>query len=156
MLCQEFAYIRSMKPNTLDDFHSRLIPVEGTGCLIYSGAINHGYGNFHYGNRRWQAHRLAYTLANGPIPDGLVLDHLCRVKSCCNVDHLEAVAQRLNVLRGETVPAKNSAKTHCKYGHLLSGDNLVLAQRGGHLKRNCRTCRNATERLRRSGTPKPF
>ena len=150
------SYIGAMKATTIDDFYSRLSLNTDSGCLIYSGETCLGYGRFTHNGRRYQAHRFAYELARGPIPSGLVIDHLCRVKACCNPDHLDAVTQRTNVLRGFTVPAKHAAKTHCPHGHPYDQENTITIKRNGHHKRICRKCKNAAERLRRSGTPNPY
>jgi len=76
------------------------------------GAFVKGSGDY--------AHRAAYILAKGPIPDGLTLDHLCRNRACINPDHLEAVTQRENTLRSPFAKAAiNARKTHCVRGHLL-------------------------------------
>jgi hypothetical protein len=93
-------------------------------------------------------HRVVYEALVKPIPVGLVLDHLCRVRHCVNPAHLEPVTQRENVLRGETAPAANKAKTHCVRGHPFSGQNLILRKSG---VRECRTCANA--RRRKNGRP---
>lgn len=80
-----------------------------------------GYGIFaRDGSRSCRAHRWSYEQAIGPIPEGLQIDHLCRVRNCVRPDHLEAVTSRTNTLRGETRAAKNAIKTHCPYGHLLN------------------------------------
>ena len=96
----------------------------------------------------WLTHRLAYTVWRGDIPDGLQIDHLCRQRACCNPDHLEAVSCRENLLRGETLTAREAAQTHCLRGHELVGHN-VYRRPDGTNKRECRTCRN-TARHRRS------
>jgi HNH endonuclease len=71
----------------------RLIRVRSTGystpCWIWEGGLRHGYG----------AHHVAWRQRYGPVPDGLELDHLCRIKACCNPDHLEAVTHAENVHR---------------------------------------------------------
>ena len=107
---------------------------------------NQGYGQFGAGGRARGmvlAHRMAYELANAPIPAGLVIDHLCRNRTCVNPSHLEAVTQRVNLLRGET----NSAKTHCVNGHEFTLENTKIESNNA---RRCLTCRRETDRRRRS------
>lgn len=109
--------------------------IEFGDCWLWVGVLNHlGYGRF--GNQF--AHRMFYEWFVGPIPKGLVLDHLCRVTNCVNPEHLEAVTQRENILRGIGEAAKHARKTHCIHGHLLSPENLVPGAKG----RRCRTCHN--------------
>lgn len=114
------------------------------GCWQFDGVmIRGGYRRF----ARKSAHRQAYEMVVGPIPDGLDLDHLCRVHGCVNPAHLEPVTNRENVLRGTGVTAEQARQTHCKNGHPLEGANLLPhALRRGH--RNCRVCTNARVRLR--------
>jgi len=107
-------------------------------CWLWTACKDRdGYGIFYYNGTNYRAHRMAYELIVGPIPEGLTIDHLCRVRACVNPDHLEPVTQRENVLRGDTVPAKNAKKTHCKQGHPYSGYNLYIRTNG---YRSCRTC----------------
>jgi hypothetical protein len=71
------------------------------GCLLWTGArLPLGYGVMRYQGRIAYAHRVAWTMIHGPIPEGLVLDHLCRNPSCINPDHLEPVTQQENIRRG--------------------------------------------------------
>lgn len=114
-------------------------------CWLWTAATqDNGYGSFFIGRvggrvRLARAHRFAYELAAGPIPDGLVIDHLCRVRNCVNPDHLEAVSNKENLLRGEGLPAIAAAKTQCsRGGHPLSGPNLYVNPRG---ERECKSCR---------------
>lgn len=122
------------------------------GCLIWQGAkTSNGYGNIWAYGRHVAVHRIMYEHAHGPIPEGLVIDHVkalgCHSTSCCNQAHLQAVTQRENLLRGDTSNATNVLKTHCRFGHELSGTNLLPAQlRQG--KRACRLCENARQRAR--------
>jgi hypothetical protein len=106
-------------------------------CWLWCGGIQRGgYGKVDKPTRL--AHRVAYELLVGPIPEGLQLDHLCRVRSCVNVLHLEPVTARENQLRGKSVSGINAAKTECANNHPLSGENLYIYP-DGH-KRACREC----------------
>lgn len=95
--------------------------------------------------KRKSGHRVAYEDKYGTIPEGMVLDHLCRNRACINPDHLEVVTQRENIMRGVGVAAKNAQKTHCKRGHEFTGNNLYRYKG----KRMCRQCRNLHQREHR-------
>jgi hypothetical protein len=82
-------------------------------------------------------HRVAYTDAVGPIPDGLTIDHLCRTRTCVNPAHLEPVSLAENIRRAAE---HRPLLTHCQRGHELCDDNLFINQRG---ERQCLTCRRA-------------
>lgn len=102
-------------------------------CWLWTACVQpNGYGQF----ADARAHRWAYEFCVGPIPDGLQLDHLCRVRHCVNHDHLEAVTQRENILRGVGITAKCASKTAAPCGHPYT----VSGSRGG---RRCRSCRLA-------------
>lgn len=121
------------------------IQPDTSGCLIWTGSRNQkGYGRFN----RLQAHRFAYEAFVGPIPDGLTIDHLCRVRNCVLPAHLEPVTQAENVRRGIRTYYTNGQanKTHCPQGHSYSGGNLYLRPSGRH--RECRACRAARRAIR--------
>ena len=113
------------------------------GCWVWKAAVNNqGYGVFGVGSSKtYLAHRISYVVANGVIPDGLELDHLCRNTLCVRPPHLEPTTHRENILRGEGPSAKEALQTHCKNGHLLSPGNLVL-NRLARGRRLCRECTN--------------
>jgi hypothetical protein len=105
---------------------------------VWTGARNaQGYAYFKLNGKTVRAHCLAYQDFNGSVPEGLDLDHLCRNRSCVNPDHLEPVTHTENIRRGDTVAARNAAKTHCSNGHELSPDNVYRAP----LRPNQRVCR---------------
>lgn len=119
--------------------------VVGSGCWLWRAKLNaSGYGTFGIteGNTVL-AHRFAYELLIGPIPQGLQLDHLCRVRACCNPAHLEPVTNFENLHRGFSIAAMNARKTHCKRGHEFSPENTHLsAGKHGRPVRHCRACRS--------------
>lgn len=127
--------------NTADDIWAKVDKTDT--CWLWTGHINtSGYGQIRWGGPKARAHRIAYELEVGPIPEGLELDHLCRVRHCVNPSHLEPVTRRVNVHRGEGGAGRNSRKTHCPRGHAY--DYAV----GG--RRYCRTCRAVYDRARRA------
>ena len=106
-------------------------------CWLWVGwRDKDGYGLFTPIHKHVRSHRFAYEEANGPIPDGLQIDHLCRNPPCVRPSHMEVVTAQTNVLRGNTVAAKNAAKTHCKHGHPFDKVNTYLRPDG----RQCRAC----------------
>ena len=121
--------------------------VKSDGCWTWRGSTHwkEGYGRFRYHGKTVSAHRVAYELTIGPIPDGLVIDHLCRNRVCVNPAHMEPVTDRENVLRGVGPSAINSTKTHCLRGHAFSTENTRIDKIG---KRDCRTCSREAWRVR--------
>lgn len=111
-----------------------------------------GYGLIGAWGSTRRAHRVAYTLEVGPIPEGLHLDHTCHGRSdcragrdcphrgCVNPSHLEPVTNAVNAERGNGALFQTS-KTHCPRGHEYSLENTRLRLvRGKYIGRNCRTC----------------
>lgn len=131
-----------MTRTLLERFEAKYIPEPMSGCWLWTAFLNPaGYGQIGVGGRAGRpmlAHRVAWEMHRAPIPEGLVIDHLCRNPACINPDHLQPVAQKLNLLRGNTFNARNVAKTHCLQGHPLIGENLYLNSHGG---RHCQACR---------------
>lgn len=77
----------------------------GESCWIWLATIDrHGYGTFYMDGRNIPAHRASFLLAGHPIPSGLELDHLCRVRSCVRPSHLEPVTRAENIRRGMRWP----------------------------------------------------
>ena len=88
-----------------DRVRDKISPCPLTGCWFFSGSWDsgNGYGKMMCGGVVWMFHRLVYTLTVGPIPEGLVLDHKCRTRICCNPDHLEPVTPQENTRRGNAI-----------------------------------------------------
>lgn len=116
-------------------------------CWLWLGTLELGYGRFYFGHRGQyeRVHRLAYFLTVGLIEDDLELDHLCRVRHCCNPQHLEPVTHAENIRRGRT-GAHNADKTHCNRGHEYTEKNTLIHFPRGYPSRLCRICENDRKR----------
>lgn len=116
-------------------------------CWIWGGALNsRGYGSVTDGKgSSMLAHRRAYEALVGPIPAGLTIDHLCRVKACVKPEHMEPVTVGENVRRALRV------QSHCKHGHALESGNVRMQTRAdGNTYRVCRACAAAHNRRSRA------
>lgn len=113
-------------------------------CWLWTGAKSDtGYGTIWTPSRggaskKMLTHRWAYEALVGPIPDGLVLDHTCRVRECVNPEHLEAVTQQENVLR------YTRTITHCPQGHEYTPENSYF--KPNRQSRMCRECNRQQSR----------
>lgn len=108
--------------------------VKSEGCWIWNAGISvYGYGWFrpHGTMECVNAHRVAYELYVGPIAEDLTVDHLCRVRSCVNPDHLEIVSRSENTRRSHPIQEK------CVRGHFLEKPNLYIGSNG---TRKCKSC----------------
>lgn len=119
-------------------------------CWVWTACTtNLGYGRFGVEGRTESAHRFAYKLLVGPIPDGLCLDHLCRNRACVNPAHLEPVTLGENVLRGVGLSARRAASAHCAKGHEWTPETTAIKVRAnGATYRVCTVCRGANEQRR--------
>lgn len=120
-----------------------------TGCIIWLGAERRGYGRIWCSDERRNksAHRVAYELLRGPVPDGHEIDHVCRTRLCVNPEHLEVVTGAENIRRG--LPFRTYVRTECPNGHPYG--NTPAGARG---TRRCGVCYRAMierKRLRRQG-----
>lgn len=114
------------------------------GCWPWVGAFREdGYGTFRVNGRVERAHRLVYELLRGPIPDRLVIDHLCRNHACVNPSHLEPVTAVENVMRGVGPFASRARQTHCKRGHAFDEANTYVTPKG---TRDCKECKRGASR----------
>lgn len=130
-------------PLDLSELRDRLLAkVTKKDCWHWNGALNKGYGKISVNNKAKEAHRIAYELFVGQIPEGMVIDHLCRNTRCVNPEHLEPVSHSENVRRGNS--GKYWAeKTHCPQEHEYTESNTYIDRKGS---RNCRECKNMRRR----------
>lgn len=127
-------------------FWSKVQENPDTGCWEWLGYCNpKGYGAFKFEGKAQQVHRIAYRALVGEFEEPH-LDHLCKVRRCCNPEHLEPVTAEENARRS---PNGQAEKTHCPQQHPYSGDNLMVSPEGW---RRCRACNIRKCRARRVQT----
>jgi hypothetical protein len=121
-------------------------------CIVWVGSTNnHGYGIVQIDGKLNLAHRVAYEAAYGPIPDGMVLDHLCRVRNCVKPEHLEAVTIAENNRRGRRDRSLQVGDT-CSNGHEIATACLLYTRPSGTTE--CVTCRREGQHANRAGAPR--
>lgn len=125
-------------------------------CWLWAGSIKDDYPVMWIpgtNGRRFRAHRVIYAAIKGPIPRGLSLDHLCRIKRCVNPDHLEAVTHAENVRRGDSGQYQKD-KTHCPKGHEYTPQNTYIGKlrSGKYTSRHCRICKNDWRKRKRENS----
>lgn len=138
-----------MTPNELRRFEAKVAPEPMSGCWLWAASDNGvGYGTMgrdgRYGGKAL-AHCLAYEHWREPVPPGLDLDHLCRVRCCVNPWHLCAVTRRGNLLAHGSMSA---AKTLSERAVCLRGGHDRFRVRGDGT-RYCLECRRLDEAARR-------
>lgn len=128
-----------------------------TNCIYFNRPLNgYGYGLVNINGRKIKAHRAAWIEANGPIPEGLVVDHICHTeavlngkckggitckhRSCINVDHLRLITQQENVMAGLH---SIDNRSHCNQGHPFIKENIMVRKSG---KRECAECNRVRAR----------
>ncbi|EFE65780.1 HNH endonuclease [Streptomyces viridosporus ATCC 14672] len=132
----------TLKPITPEDRLFKFVSEDASGCWPWIGAkAGTGYGMIRWDGRSRPAHRVMYEFFIGAIPEGLDLDHLCRVRHCVNPWHLDPVTRQVNIRRGDK-PKVNAGKTHCPHGHPYDEANTIVYKGS----RFCRKCRNARQK----------
>lgn len=134
-------------------FWEKISPEPNSGCWLWTGASRFdGYGHFEVNGKATAAHRWSYERYVAPIPDGLVIDHKCRVPCCVNPEHLRAVTEHFNIVMvGTSRSASNARKTHCIRGHELSGANVRWGTYRATKHRRCRACEKDRQQLAKTG-----
>ena len=132
---------RFLDKNLHKELLYKKIKIMKNGCVEWTGCKWDGYGVITINKKKWKVHRLEWFLVTHSLPK--CLDHLCRNRACINVNHLEPVTLKENILRGFGPPAINARKKLCPKGHSFSFFNYSSGQKG----RCCRKC--AKERSRK-------
>jgi hypothetical protein len=130
-------------PNLLPVKIKLKINIDSNNCWLWSGAINKsGYSLITRKHKQIRLHRWVYEQFYNEIPQGLVIDHLCRVRHCVNPDHLEAVTLKENVLRGDAAKPRKFKKEYCIRGHKFDELNTLYQNYKGKIRRSCKICYN--------------
>jgi len=114
-----------------------------TKCWLWNRSVrSDGYGTYYANGKQNYAHRFAYETLVGPVPEGMQLDHLCRVRNCINPKHLEPVTQEENTRRA----VEANRRTACPQSHPYDEKNTYLY----HGYKKCKTCKlEATRKWRK-------
>lgn len=133
-----------LSAENLAKLEANIIPEPNSGCWLWvAGYAYYGYAAAKIDGRCQRVHRVFYEHFVGPIPSGLVLDHLCRVTCCVNPQHLEPVTNAENVRRGDSGKFQRG-KTHCPKGHEYTEGNTRITATGS---RACRECHRIKQQV---------
>lgn len=136
-------------PTTLARLEAK-IEFDESGCWLWTGYKHaDGYGLVKVDGKNRLAHRVVYEMLVGPVPEGLELDHLCRVRACVNPDHVEPVTHAENMRRSDSLRfGWHREVTHCPQGHAYDEANTY--QRPDRPGRICRACGRERARAARA------
>ena len=153
-ICDCGRVVRVRPHSTVAHFWSGVDRSGGQGaCWPWIGSTNFsgGYGQSHFHGKRIGAHRAAYILTHGPIPDGMWVLHHCDNPPCVNPAHLFLGSTTDNMRdaarKGRVGGIAQRRRSHCPQGHPYAGDNVRIAPRGD---RTCRQCARDRERAKRA------
>lgn len=138
------AQIAATAAEAFDRYFSKVDMRSADDCWLWTAQVRKGgYGGFRLGRYQF-AHQAAIIFDGREIPQGMVVDHICRNRLCVNPRHLRVVTVQQNSTENSVaIAAVNAAKTHCLHGHALSGRNLIVRKSGG---RDCRKCLNTRQK----------
>lgn len=119
-------------------------------CWNWTATISNGYGVINFGTTSYMAHRVAYTWQRQAIPNGLLLDHICRNTRCVNPDHLEIVTHVENTMRGLSPFAVKARQRCCRRGHEFTPENTYVRKNGTRWCNECRRMRERSYRERKA------
>lgn len=144
----------------VEAFWTRVERTGHGGCWLWTGATSNGYGHFRWQGRNHGAHRVAWEISFGTVPDGYEIDHRCHTsdcrlgakcphRRCVNPSHLKPVTHVENMASdrsslGAAARERNLAKTHCPQGHEYTPENTYVSRTGS---RYCRTCNRASKKV---------
>lgn len=136
---------------TLRERLLRSLVIDPSGCLLWTlSKDDKGYGQINVGHTIRKVHIVMWEMSEGPVPDGMELDHVkdcgCRYRHCASIAHLEPVTHRENLLRGESFSGVNAAKTHCPRLHPYDEAHTYVRANG---RRECRECHRINEGARK-------
>jgi hypothetical protein len=137
--------METQNPTRIKLFWAKVIKQSLFQCWYWKGAKDRKfYGNFCVGKKKYnKASRFSYAIHFGPIPAGMQVDHRCNNPPCVNPFHLQLLTGTKNNEKSTSPSAINKRKTHCKYNHLLSEDNIKRTNG----RRICLICEKEKGRL---------
>lgn len=122
---------------TAERFWPKVLFIFASGCWEWQGSLIRGYGAFADGAGNHLAHRYAYELLIGPIPDGLTIDHLCRNPRCVNPWHMEPVTIGENIRRAMPYRVPKLPRRECRYGHEFADGSYTVRPDGVFRCKQC-------------------
>lgn len=125
-----------MDTSLLPPYLTERMKPTSTGCILWTGSLNHaGYGRAWWEGKARPAHRVVLEIYGIPVPDGFEPDHLCQVRNCVRLEHLEVISGTENRRRA------GARQTKCKKGHEYTEENTRRRADGA---RTCRMCQGWT------------
>ncbi len=133
---------------TIQRFMNKVDISSDSDCVFWIGSKDYGgYGRFNVAGVNSFAHRYIYEISEGPIPEGMFIDHICRNRSCVNTLHLRVVTPRQNSLENSvSIPAIRHKQVECVNGHKFDAANTYRTKNG---LRQCRKCGPARKKEKR-------